>query len=995
MTNYTPKKANFLKHLFKKNTNADSYLDEQEMDENVLLHYYSSLAFYHPGLIVVFSPDGEILSHNRKSINEFLGYSPRKKLNYKELVTEQTYTILAAAFYNTLKGTTERHEIAVKNKHDQSIYAVVTFIPIKKANNDVEGVYLIIEDITEYKKLTQTLEINEKHLVHAQQIANVGSWEYFIDENKLSCSDYFFAIFGFDKTEAIPIEKPFEFVHPDDYQKTHEIFYQSMKKGIGFTAEYRIYHGKTNEQRYIRAQAEVIWKDDKPYKMVGVIKDQTATKQLEIELETTNKDLKYIFDNLNVGIWMRESLNGKITYASEGLVEILQIPLFDLYDNPDTWKEMILPEDRKEVFDEFALLSEGKRIQISYRINCGDGTTKWILEQTIPRMNDKGEITNLFGMVTDITTEMEIREQLNFFATHDTLTALPNQRSLYEQMDSLCKNTAVPFTTLYLDLDRFNLINDSLGYQIGDEVLKQVASRLKSILPEDGYVARLSSNDFIMIMEDYPSKEYIFSLAENIINHIEEPLNIKDYELNITTSIGISFFPEDGDNKLTLLENAHSALYHAKHQGKNNYQLYSFSRDISSYKKFVLEKDMRKAIVNEEFELYFQPQVEATSGVIRSAEALIRWNHQEWGLVSPGEFIPLAEENHLIHHISDWVIRKVCAQLREWMDKGYTLRPIAINISPIRFLKKGLVDLVKMQLELFQVPAKYLEIEITEGSLLKSEKGVLSTLEGLQKLGVKIAIDDFGTGYASLNYLQEYHADTLKIDQVFIQNINHDNKKGNAIISAILHLAKGLDMTVVAEGVEDPVQFEFLKQRECDLIQGYLFSKPVPLETYEQMMQTGYLKPAKQKDSIAAIEERRDYYRFDLPYALLGEMAIKEVNKRKVNLGSAQILIENISVGGLKMLSSLKLPVNSPMKFLFTFTLMNETFDLYGELSWKSEGKGDTFFYGIEFDTTDADKDRLANVINKMTVLRNLSQEIPDTDFIDGDPYLYLRRNSL
>src|SRR5699024_2869296 len=598
MSNPTPKRSNFLTQLFTKKKRREFIHDGQLISEDkILLNYYSSLAMYHPDLIIVFSPEGEILSQNNNNIDEFLGFSLRKITDLKKLIPKESYNIIDNSFKNTLKGKSEQHEITVINKHKQTVFAALTFIPIKKTDNQVEGVYVIIKDITKQKLL-------------------------------------------------------------------------------------------------------------------------------ESQLETTNKNLKYIFDHLNGGIWMRESIDGKIKYASKGMEEILKTPLEELFANPDAWKEMILPVHRAEVFDKYKLLEKGERIQIKFRINDGDGTTKWVLEQTIPRVNDQGEVIDLFGMITDISPEVEMNDKLKFLATHHSITALPNQRSLYEKLDTICKDTTKPFSVLYLDLDRFNIINDSLGYQVGDDVLKTVANRLISTVMESAYIAHINSNDFIIIIENFTSKDAIFSLAEKIMNSVGKGMSVHGYELYITASIGICFFPEDGNNKHTLLERAHSALYHAKNQGKNNYQLYSFSKDISSYKKYLLEKDMRQSIINEEFELYYQPLVDPSSGIINGAEALIRWNHEEWGIVSPGELIPLAKENHLINHISDWSIGKVCEQLRDWKNNDYTLRPISINISPIRFLKKGLVDLVKEQLERNQISAKYLWFEITESSLLKNEEKV-------------------------------------------------------------------------------------------------------------------------------------------------------------------------------------------------------------------------------------------------------------------------------
>lgn len=284
MVNQSSKRTNFLKQLFNKNSELTYFKNngEKGSDDHFLLDYYSSLAVFHPDLILVFSPEADLLSQNRDSINHALGYLPRKKLDYKKLLSEETYSILRIAFKNTLKGKSERHEVAVKNKQGQFVNAVLTFIPIKTPNDRIEGVYIIIKDVTEYRELSQKLELSEKHLTHAQEVAALGSWEYYIDEDRLYSSDNFSNIFGYNRNEAVSMEKPFEFVHPDDYEQTYQTVYNSMKTRSDYSAEFRIFHGKTKELRYIKVQAEVTKKDNKPYKMVGVIKDVTQQKQLEI-----------------------------------------------------------------------------------------------------------------------------------------------------------------------------------------------------------------------------------------------------------------------------------------------------------------------------------------------------------------------------------------------------------------------------------------------------------------------------------------------------------------------------------------------------------------------------------------------------------------------------------------------------------------------------------------------------------------------------------------
>ncbi|WP_164670241.1 EAL domain-containing protein [Virgibacillus doumboii] len=969
-------------------------MNKDNLDRNDILDYYASLAMHHPDLIVIISPEGKVISQNKGSMNEFLGYSPDETIDHKEYLPKKSYHNLKYAFYEAMKGNTSRHEITLLNKYEQIIHAVVSAIPIKKADGDVKGVYFIVRDNTEHKQTMELLELHKSHLEHAQQISKIGSWEYLIDEDHLTCSDYFYDIFGYTQDESDTMAKLFEFVYPDDYDNAYNVVTKAIEKGVSYVCDFRIRHGETGELRYLKSQAEAVWKNNKPYKLVGVVKDYTTQQLLENKMEETKQNTKLLLDNLTVGFWMRNLSTGEMDYISNGAEELLGYPLQELYDMPDLWEKLIHPKDKEITLNRRELMMNGEIVRDYYRILCGDGTTKWVADQTIPWTNDSSKVTHSFGMLIDITAEMEMQHQLEYFSTHDQLTALPNQRSLYSKIDELCKSeSGRNFALLYLDLDRFQLINDSLGYQIGDEVLKKVANGLLSAIAEGAYLARISSNDFIVVVEDYSTQEFIFQMAERIIESIEKTITVDEYELHVTTSIGISFFPEDGNDKLSLIESAHAALYRAKQLGKNNYQLYSSSKDITSFKKFVLERDMRKAIDNEEFEIYYQPQVETDTGVITGAEALIRWNHADWGLVSPGEFIPLAEENHLVHQIGEWVIENVCRQIRMWKDQGYNIRPISVNLSPIQFMKKGLVEFVAEQLSRNDLPAKYLELEITEGSLLKNEKVVLNTMEGLRGLGIKVAVDDFGTGYASMVYLREFNADTIKIDQIFIQNIANENDKDRAIISSVLHLAKGLGMKVIAEGVEEYDQLEFLKQKECDLIQGYLFSKPVPLETLEQMLQTGYLKPTKRKIEKAPEEERRNYYRLEFPSPVLGEMTIIEINKRKVSLGSADVLIEDIGLGGLKIVSSLKLPVNSEIKLNFKVELIGEEFQLNGHLAWKNEAKGDTFFYGIEFNITESEEDRLAAVINKMSVLLRANNDIPDTNFINQNPYAYIRKN--
>lgn len=812
----------------------------QEVNKD-FFNYFTSLTNNHPNIVIVLSKFGKILSLNNEKLQALLGKPITNDDDFQQFVFGDNIDLFEDTFNKTLQGHTEKCNMEIKNIHNQTLFLDLTFIPII-IEEDIVGIYLIITDNTDKTELKQELMLWENHLNYAQQIAEIGSWEYVFNEDKLICSKNFYNMLGLDYQKYISINKPFKQIHPEDLDISLQYLKKAIYDGENYTHKVRVYHRKTKELKHLKVHAEVFFEEGKPAKIFGIIKGETYQTLLKKKLMEQNEGYKSIFDNLTSGIWMREKIGGKFLFASKGLESILEIPLSTLYEDSKAWYNMIQPVHLPELANGKKKMINGQSFQWIYRINSGSGTTKWLLEEVVPRLDDHGQITNIFGLVTDITYEIEKEHTINYLSNYDNLTGLPNQQSLFKKMDLMCESDD-PYAILYFDLDRFNIINDSLGYFIGDETLKFTAQRLEKIMPKESYLARLSSNDFIMIIKNYNNKKEVLQYAKKVIKKIREPFTIQDYELNISTSIGITFYPEEGREKLTLLKNAHTALYKAKKDGKNTYKLSSDDGDLSSYKKYALDRDMRKAISNEEFELHFQPQVETGNGSLCGAEALIRWNHKEWGLVSPGEFIPLAEENHMINGITDWVIEKVCQLLKEWKEKGLPIIPIAINVPPIRFMKKGLFQHVKTQLEHYGIDPFYLEFEITEDTLLNIESSVYSTIQSLKDLGIRIAVDDFGTGYASLASIRKFKPNKIKIDKIFIDNINNEDKVDNGIICATLNLAKSLEMNVVAEGVEEFEQLKFLKKNDCDVIQGYLFSKPVKKEMFEHIMKAGYLSP--------------------------------------------------------------------------------------------------------------------------------------------------------
>ncbi|WP_182199476.1 EAL domain-containing protein [Paraliobacillus salinarum] len=841
-----------------------------------------------------------------------------------------------------------------------------------------------------FDELNRKLSIYERQRNHFEKIAQSGAWEYYIDKDQFLCSDSFIELSGLPSINKISLDTLFKLIHAEDYEETYNTFEKACN-GTDFSITFRIYHGNTNEIRYIQAQGEVLWMHNQPYKIIGVILDQTDKKLLEVQLKNTLHTYEHILNHINAAIWMKDFETNSINFISKKTEEIFEMDLNDIYSNDSVWESIIHPEDKEKVFQNQQLLRNKQTIYQQYRIQLPTGKVKWVYDQTIPYFNENDQLSKLFGVLVDITKEKQLQDELNYLATHDRLTTLPNQHYAMTKLEKLIKKKK-PFGLLYFDIDRLSAINQALGYQTGDEVIKTLAQKLKHHAGFH-FISRFNSNDFILIMDNLTYKEQAYDLSNQIIDSMQDPFTVNIYELIVTVSIGVSFFPDDADNSISLLEQAHKAMQKAKKLGKNNYQTLSNKETISSYKQFILERDMRKALQNNEFELYYQPVIHSKTGVIEGAEALIRWNHEDWGIVSPHDFIPLAIDNHLINQIGDWVIKQVIQQLATWKNENITLRPIAINITPARFYEKGFYDFLKNTLETHQIPAKYINLEINKHLVTEDNNSILQVLNQLKELGIKITVDDFGVGYSFLEFLLEFKCDTIKIDKTFTQHVSKADSTNQAIITSILNLAKELNIEVVAEGIETYEQYKFFKQKDCNLIQGFIFSKPVPLKTYEAMSNTGFLALPRPSSKKRPEKERRKYHRFAFHSSIIGEMHITKVNKKEIELAGTSVLIENISLEGIKLMSYLDLPIQSQLQFKFTFRLMNETFVFRGKFVWKEEAGGNIFYYGIHFyDIDEQQKDHLAKYLNKMAVLEKNKEKIEYTSFLDKSPFLFFDR---
>lgn len=457
--------------------------------------------------------------------------------------------------------------------------------------------------------------------------------------------------------------------------------------------------------------------------------------------------------------------------------------------------------------------------------------------------NSQGVISHYIGSFTDMSERKADEQHMHFIAHHDSLTSLPNRLMLSNALSHAieeAKRDGTQVGVLFLDMDNFKKINDSLGHEVGDKLLVEVAHRLTGIIRGVDTVSRVGGDEFVVVCPGITQTLNIVHFAARIVESLSQVYLIDNQKLHSSPSVGISLFPVDGEDIPTLLKNADAAMYHAKAEGRGNFQFFTEAMNLAAVERLALENDLRSALENEEFELYYQPQIEVCSGRIVGVEALLRWHHPVHGLVSPAKFIPVAEETGLIVPLGEWVLRTACRQAVSWQQAGLPPICMAINISARQFKQETLLETIKNALEESRLEPGWLELEITETAAMSSPEATVKILNPLKEMGVKIAIDDFGTGYSSLAYLKLFSIDKLKVDQSFVRDIEHDANDAT-LTAATIMLAKKLGLRVIAEGVETAGQLKFISENKCDEVQGYYFSRPLPIAEITEYLRSSLI----------------------------------------------------------------------------------------------------------------------------------------------------------
>ncbi len=619
-----------------------------------------------------------------------------------------------------------------------------------------------------------------------------------------------------------------------------------------------------------------------PNELIKALRNVLDKRSLQQKVESMYSHLKasehryrFIVSNSPDIIYMLDQ-KGHFVFINERATTLLGF-------EPDTmtgkhYSEFVHQDDLEKAKFAFDERRSGMRSSrnVEFRLLCADNThVRYFESYTITielnAMGVYGEDTTTesfigtYGVARDISERKRAEEVINFQLYHDQLTKLPNRTLFRDRLKlaiSQARRNKSQLAVMYLDMDRFKVINDSLGHLAGDQLLQTVSSHLRDCLRDSDTLARVGGDEFNLLLPDILGHNDVASVAEKILNKLKDPIILDGYEVVVSFSIGISVFPDNGEEMDQLIKRADMAMYHIKGHGKNGYGFFSDNIQSLYQRHISLEQDIRKGLNQEQFEVYFQPQVSMNDDTICGMEALIRWNHPKKGLVSPADFIPISEESGLIVDIGRWVLNVACAELRHWIDAGHKDITLAVNISAIQLRQPDFKTTVIQALKQYDLPGERLELEITENVLMQDIEQAVTKLQSLAAHGVRMAVDDFGIGYSSLSYLQTLPLHTLKIDRSFISEIQTSKNK-NTIVGAVIAMSKGLGLDIVAEGVETEVQLNYLKHLGCQKIQGYLFGRPATTaKTREMLKEQSKLIPthypeAKVDNKVSAMKTQK------------------------------------------------------------------------------------------------------------------------------------------
>jgi diguanylate cyclase (GGDEF)-like protein/PAS domain S-box-containing protein len=696
---------------------------------------------------------------------------------------------------------------------------------------------LLETELSHQRKIAETLRDSEQRFRKLAEQLPVG---VFINDVEGECryvNDHWRRLSGLTAEEAEGMGW-MRALHPDDREPVLQLWRRMAEQGSEIVAQYRF---RTPSGREVWLNTRAVPMRDRASHITGYLgasTDIAELKKTEETLRASEARFRNYFELPLIGIALIGS-DKRWREVNDRLCEMLGYRRSRLLGM--TWAEMTHPDDQaaEEVQLERVINRRIEGYSLDKRFIRQDGALLYTSVSTRCVRRANGIVDCFVTVVQDITERRQAAEHIEHLAYYDVLTGLPNRSLLNDRLQQALLRAGREHNLagmLLVDLDRFKLINDALGHKIGDLLLSEVATRLQQCLRQCDTISRQGGDEFAILLPDLTSSDDATRVAQRMLDAMMQPFRLDGRELNITCSIGISLYPRDGRTSESLIKNADIALYRAKDMGRNNYQFYLSGGTMLSRERLNLETDLRHAMNRRQLELYYQPKWDFRTDAITGAEALIRWNHPDLGLVSPARFIPIAEESGLVLPMGEWILRAAVNEIGQLHREGFTGLRVAVNLSALQFRQPNLKDRVQEVLMTSDFDSSCLELELTEGILMHNNEENMTALRAFKAMGVRIAIDDFGTGYSSLSYLQRFPVNVLKIDRAFVMDLP-GNTSSAAIVDAIVTLAHGLDLEVVAEGVETPEQKAFLQTRGCDEGQGYYFGRPMPLAEFRERLE--------------------------------------------------------------------------------------------------------------------------------------------------------------
>ena len=799
--------------------------------------------------VIVTDNFGKITRMNPKAI-ELTGWTQKQAtgldlalvFNIFHATTNEVASNPVAEVLKTRRVVELANHTVLLSKSGERFHISDSAAPIFKANNkseDILGVILVFQDVTHQYHLRKDLENNQQVLLEEravlQGIINSTPDLIFCKDPEglyLRCNEAFEHFFDAPESE-IKGKTDYDFVAPDIANFFRSKDKSMLEKNATQINEEAVTYPDGSEILLETLKTPLKNASGHTLGVLGISRDITQQRQSEDKLKIAGQ----VFDSSNEGIFVTD-LDNNIIEINHAFSKITGYGKDEvLGKSPRLLRSGFQSVDFYRQLWEAVKTDGSWSGEILNRRKNGETYHQSLSICTIK--NEQGDIQKHIAVMADIDESKKAQEHIQFLAQHDVLTGLPNRILLTDRLQQAlltAERNSQHVAVLYLDLDRFKFVNDSLGHSVGDELLIEVAQRLSNQVREEDTVARTGGDEFTVLLlnTDAPGAGYV---AKHLIDSISEPFKINGHELYVTLSVGISLYPENGDNGQALRQKADTAMYRSKNSGRCQYQFFTEEMQTEMLRKIELENDLRFALERNELALVYQPQIDIITSKIIGCEALLRWKHPDKGYISPVDFIPIAEETGLINPIGDWVLSTATQQLQQWLFRGYSDFVMAVNISGVQFSGHNLVTKIDNLIQQKNIPAHNLEVEITESIAMKDIELTLKQLNEISKLGVLISLDDFGTGYSSLSYLKKFPINKLKIDQSFIFDMLKD-KESESIVDTVISLASSLGLETIAEGVETKEHMDTLKLKGCNQIQGYYFSKPIPAEQFIQLLES-------------------------------------------------------------------------------------------------------------------------------------------------------------